>query len=52
MTFLSIALGFAALGLLVMAISSILKGRLGAAIVLGAIAVFIGGGAGAIAAYA
>ena len=45
-------LAFAAIGLFIAAVSNILKGRLGAAILFGAVAIFIGGGAGAIAAYA
>ena len=52
MTLLAFILGFAALGLFVAAISNIAKGRFGAAILFGMVAVFIGSGAGAIAAYA
>jgi hypothetical protein len=52
MTLLAFILGFAALGLFIAAISNIAKGSFGAAILFGVVAVFIGGGAGAIAAYA
>ena len=51
-TLLAFIFAFAALGLFIAAVSSILKGRIGAVILFGAVAVFIGGGAGAIAAYA
>ena len=49
---LALVLGFAALGLFIAAVSNIVKGRLGSAVVFGIIALLIGGAAGGIQAYA
>ena len=50
--FLALAMAVGALALLALALSNIFKGRVGMGIVIGIMALIIGGGAGTIAAYA
>ena len=52
MRFLALGLAAGALALLVAALGTILKGRVGTGLVLGVMALVIGGAAGTIAAYA
>jgi hypothetical protein len=51
-TFFALGMAVGALLLLIAGISSILKGRVAVGLVLGVLALLIGGGAGTIAAYA